>query len=74
MSDIVVNPFRILKTYKQSNSNYITYSQIVKKIINEEPNYIRVYFRGYWLRMGLNAFNSGRILIILYKYLIKNKN
>tara|TARA_B110000114_G_C14808919_1_gene283907 strand:+ start:101 stop:313 length:213 start_codon:yes stop_codon:yes gene_type:complete len=70
MSDIVVNPFRILKTYKQSNSNYITYSQIVKKIINEEPN----YFRGYWLRMGLNAFNSGRILIILYKYLIKNKN
>ena len=47
ISDIVVNPFRILKTYKQSNSEYITYSQIIKRIIAEEPNYIKAYFRGY---------------------------
>lgn len=66
ISDIVVNPFRILKTYKQSNSDYITYSQIVKRIIKEEQNYIQAYFRGYGLRMGLNAFNSG-IFMVLWK-------
>ena len=66
MSDIIVNPIRILKTYKQSNQDYISYSQIIKRIIKEEKNIFNAYFRGYGLRMSLNAFNSG-IFMVLWK-------
>lgn len=66
MSDIIVNPIRILKTCKQSNKNYISYSQIIKRIIKEEKNIFNAYFRGYGLRMSLNAFNSG-IFMVLWK-------
>tara|TARA_B110001469_G_scaffold125273_1_gene140387 strand:+ start:5622 stop:6386 length:765 start_codon:yes stop_codon:yes gene_type:complete len=64
MSDIVVNPIRILKTYKQSSSDYISYKEIIKKITLSDKNFIKSYFRGYGLRMGLNAFNSGMFMVL----------
>jgi len=47
MSDIVVNPIRIFKTYKQSNSDYISYKEIIKKITLSDKNFIKSYFRDY---------------------------
>jgi hypothetical protein len=67
VSDLVVNPIRILKTYKQSSSDYISYKNIIKNVIKMDGNFMKSYFRGYGLRMGLNAFNSG-LFMVLWKH------
>jgi len=66
ISDVVVNPFRIVKTYKQSNENYISYRQIMSNILKNDNNIFKSYFRGYFLRTSMNAFNSG-LFVVLWK-------
>ena len=66
VSDLVVNPIRILKTYKQSNQNYISYQSIIKNIMKLDDSIVKSYFRGYGLRGCLNAFNSG-VFMVLWK-------
>ena len=67
ISDMVVNPFRIIKTYKQSYENYISYRKIVENILKNDNNIFKSYFRGYLLRTSLNAFNSG-LFVVLWKH------
>jgi hypothetical protein len=64
VSDLVVNPIRIIKTYKQSNCDYISYNDIIKRIVKEDKNLLKSVFRGFGLRTSLNAFNSGLFLVI----------
>ena len=64
MSDSVINPIRILKTYKQSHNDYITYSNIIKNIVKKDGGWLKSYFRGYGVRMCLNAFNSGLFMVL----------
>ena len=66
VSDITVNPIRIIKTYKQSNSKYISYKDILKYIIEKDRDLFKTYFRGFGLRMTLNAFNSS-LFVVLWK-------
>ena len=68
VSDLVVNPIRILKTYKQSHKNYISYSDILSRILKNDNNLLKSYFRGFFLRTSLNSINSG-IFVVLWKQL-----
>lgn len=73
VSDLVVNPIRILKTYKQSNEKYISYKDIFFKVIKNDNNLFKSYFRGFFLRTGLNSVNSG-IFVVLWKHIELKKN
>lgn len=64
VSDIVINPIRIVKTIKQSQEKNITYLDIIKNNFSNNTN--TNIFRGIYLRMFINAFNSS-IYVILWK-------
>jgi hypothetical protein len=59
-SDLVVNPLRVLKTYKQSHPSNISYMEIIKEKIIKENG----YFRGIHGKMIFNCFNSALYLIL----------
>ena len=65
ISDLTLNPLRIIKTYKQSSPKYITYSDSFKEIIGNKgiSSYIG---RGLGTRVFLNCINSS-IYVILWK-------
>jgi hypothetical protein len=65
-SDLVVNPLRVIKTYKQSYKDDIDYSTIIKEKIIKEKR----YFRGIQGKMIFNCFNSS-LYVILWKRLDK---
>jgi hypothetical protein len=65
--DLVINPIRILKTYKQSNENNITYYESLREIMGNSNNRIGEYlFRGMRVRILLNSVSSG-LFVILWK-------
>lgn len=64
LSDILVNPIRIIKTYKQSHKNNITYFKIIKNIKNNPL--INYGTRGLLLRIFMNSLNNS-IFIVLWK-------
>ena len=70
VSDLVVNRIRIIKTYKQSNCDYISYNDIIKRIVKEDKNILKSVFRGFGLRTSLDAFNSGFVSSNLEKFRI----
>lgn len=64
LSDLVVNPLRIIKTIKQSNKDNITYSEIISNTFSNQID--KNVLRGMYLRTFINAFNSS-IYVILWK-------
>ena len=72
VSDISTNPIRVLKTYKQSYPEKISYSDAYKKITNEcgVTNYL---FRGLYSRMLFHGLQNA-IFVVLWKEIEKYKN
>lgn len=64
VSDIVINPIRIIKTIKQSEKKNTSYKEIIEKTFFSKIN--KNIFRGMYLRTFLNAFNSS-IYVILWR-------
>ena len=64
LSDIVINPIRIVKTIKQSEKKNTSYKEIIEKTFSSEIN--KNIFRGMYLRTFINAFNSS-IYVILWR-------
>ena len=67
ISDLLTNPIRILKTYKQSNKENITYLQALKEI-KESKGLVNFYFRGLGTKLILNGLNSGLFLVLWKKF------
>lgn len=65
ITDLTLNPLRIIKTYKQSSPLYITYMDSFKKIVVDKglSNYLG---RGLRTRLILNCINSS-IYVVLWK-------
>lgn len=66
ISDTIVNPLRIIKTYKQSHQNNVSYSDAIKNIFVEKKDLLR----GFKTRIVFNGFNSA-LYVILWKRLEK---
>ena len=64
VSDIVINPIRIIKTIKQSEKKNTSYLEIIENTFSDKIN--KNIFRGMYLRTFINAFNSS-IYVILWK-------
>lgn len=64
VSDIVINPIRIIKTIKQSEKKNTSYLEIIENTFYNKIN--KNIFRGMYLRTFINAFNSS-IYVILWK-------
>ena len=67
VSDLLTNPIRILKTYKQSNKENITYFQALREI-RESKGLVNFYFRGLGTKIILNGLNSGLFLVLWKKF------
>ena len=66
VSDLITNPIRILKTYKQSNKENISYLQALKEI-KESKGWRNFYFRGLGTKLILNGLNSSLFLVLWKK-------
>ena len=69
--DIVVNPIRIIKTYKQSHKENISYINCINEIFSNKNNIknqnsISTLFRGFKIRIMINSISSG-LYVILWK-------
>ena len=64
LSDLIVNPLRIIKTIKQSSKENLTYQEIIKNTFSNQID--KNILRGMYLRTFINAFNSS-IYVILWK-------
>ena len=67
VSDLITNPIRILKTYKQSNKENISYLQSLKEIC-ESKGLVNFYFRGLPSKLLLNGLNSALFLVLWKKF------
>ena len=67
VSDLITNPIRILKTYKQSNKENISYIQSLKEIC-ESKGLVNFYFRGLPSKLLLNGLNSALFLVLWKKF------
>jgi hypothetical protein len=65
ISDIILNPMRSLKIYKQSNLESVSYTQSVKNIVNTE-GIGNLFLRGLKTRLLTNGIQSA-IFVILWK-------
>ena len=65
ISDIILNPMRSLKIYKQSTPESISYSQSVKNIVNTE-GVSSLFLRGLKTRLITNSIQSA-VFVILWK-------
>ena len=70
-SDITSNSFRVLKTYRQTDSEDTSYLQIATKLINEE-GLNGLMGRGLQTRLLTNAL-QGMLFSVLFKYFQSNK-
>lgn len=66
MSDISSNSIRVLKTYKQSSTEIITYNQAIKQIIKQD-GILGLFGRGLKTRIIANGI-QGMLFTILWKY------
>ena len=66
VSDLITNPIRILKTYKQSNKETISYLQALKEI-KMSKGWGNFYFRGLGAKLILNGLNSSMFLVLWKK-------
>ena len=66
VSDMITNPIRILKTYKQSNKDNISYRQTVIEIVKSK-GLLNFYVRGLPSKLLLNGLNSALFLVIWRK-------
>ena len=66
VSDTCSNSFRVVKTYKQTYQEEITYRSIVKDIVKKESIY-GLLFRGLETRILVNGLN-GMLFSVLWKY------
>ena len=64
--DITTNPLRMLKTYKQSNKNTITYLSSLKNIINE-TGIVSLFYRGLGTRIITHGLQSSLFVIVWKK-------
>ena len=67
VSDLITNPIRILKTYKQSNKEDISYLQSLKEIYKSK-GLVNFYFRGLPSKLLLNGLNSALFLVLWKKF------
>ena len=65
MSDILTNPLRSLKIYKQSSEKNITYKECVKNIIKDD-GISKLFLRGLNTRLITHGIQSG-VFVILWK-------
>jgi hypothetical protein len=66
VSDVITNPIRILKTYKQSNTVNISYSEALREIMKSK-GLGNFYFRGLGTKLILNGLNSSMFLVLWKK-------
>ena len=66
VSDLITNPIRILKTYKQSNKENISYLQSLQEIYKSK-GLVNFYF-GLPSKLLLNGLNSSLFLVLWRKF------
>ena len=66
-SDIINNPLRVIKTYKQSYNTRISYTESFKDII-KEGGYKNLFIRGFGVKTFLNCITSS-FYVIMWKRL-----
>lgn len=66
-SDIINNPFRVIKTYKQSYDTRISYTDSFNYII-KEGGYKNLFIRGFGVKTFLNCITSS-FYVIMWKRL-----
>ena len=64
ISDLIINPIRVIKTNKQAFSNDKTYIEIIKNLNGS-------FYRGLGMRLMLNALN-GSMFVLLWQNIEKN--
>lgn len=64
VSDLVVNPLRVIKTNKQAFSNDKSYTELITRLKGS-------FYRGFGIRLILNAFNSG-LFVLLWQNMEKH--
>lgn len=69
-TDLITNPLRVIKTYRQSDENNISYNRAIKNILKEKglKNYL---VRGLTSRILLGGLNSA-IFVYLWKRIEEN--
>lgn len=69
-TDLITNPLRVIKTYRQSDENNISYNRAIKNILREKglKNYL---VRGLTSRILLGGLNSA-IFVFLWKRIDEN--
>ena len=69
-TDLITNPLRVIKTYRQSDENNISYNRAIKNILQEKglKNYL---VRGLTSRILLGGLNSA-IFVFLWKRIEEN--
>jgi hypothetical protein len=70
ISDIFTNPFRMIKTYKQT-SNGLSYRDCITEIFNQSSSLTNILFRGLNSRIISHGLQSG-VYVMLWKALEKN--
>ena len=64
ISDLIINPIRVIKTNKQAFSNDRTYIEIIKNLNGS-------FYRGLGVRLMLNALN-GSMFVLLWQNMERN--
>jgi len=72
VSDTVSNSLRVIKTYRQTNENPVTYSQAVKEIVAVD-GYAGLFGRGLQTRILANGM-QGVMFSVLWKFFEKKIN
>tara|TARA_A100001015_G_C14857806_1_gene659062 strand:- start:99 stop:917 length:819 start_codon:yes stop_codon:yes gene_type:complete len=67
-SDILNNPLRIIKTYKQSHNSSISYKDSFNEILRDSGGYKNYFIRGLGIKTLLNCLTSS-LYVIMWKRL-----
>ena len=67
VSDLITNPIRILKTYKQSNKDNISYTRAISEMVKSK-GLLNFYVRGLPTKLVLNGLNSAVFLVLWKKF------
>ena len=69
ISDIFTNPFRMIKTYKQSSPE-LSYKECIRELVNNNYSMSNILFRGLSSRMLIHGIQTS-VYVVLWKSLLK---
>lgn len=66
VSDCVSNPLRVLKTYKQSSSESLTYREVIESLLSDDKK-AALFSRGLLPRIIINGFQAMIFTLLLHR-------